>query len=275
MKASAIQSKIGRYLFVVLVEIAISLGAASASQQEDQIAIQLGGLRLKLDVNNPQTTDADLARALVQGRAMLESTNSRAQPSVASQSFESSQVQTAETRALILEATKKALSRPVTRSIVRQEVALNNAKSTTVGAVLDPQKTSASAVAAFALKRIPNASAEIAKSSVAAALKLVNGAPLFRAGGSTPEKTHEAQLQDASKAAGYALGSLQGSNAQNLAQATAAITRGALNGIGAGIQRDTDVMALVQSMVENVLYTFQYEPAWQLAGIPNFAQNSA
>jgi len=275
MKTSAHKSKSGKFLFVVLTAIVVSLGAAFASQQEDQIAIQLGGLKLKVDVNSAKASDADIARALVQGRAMMESTASKAQTSVANQSFAANQVQTEETRALVLEATKKALSTPVTRTISRQEVALANGKNVSVAAILDPQKTSASAIAALALRRIPNASPEITKSAVAAALKLVNGAPQFRAGGNTPEKTHEAQLQDASKAAGFALDSLQRSNPPDLSQATAAIAKGALNGIGSGDQREADAMVLVQSMVENVLYNFQYAPAQQLLGLSNFAQNSA
>ena len=69
MKTSAHKSKSGKFLFVVLTAIVVSLGAAFASQQEDQIAIQLGGLKLKVDVNSAKASDADIARALVQGPA--------------------------------------------------------------------------------------------------------------------------------------------------------------------------------------------------------------
>ena len=81
-------------------------------------------------------------------------------------------------------------------------------------------------------------------------------------------------MQDAAKIAGFAFDSLQGSNALGISPAAAAIATGALNGLGSGAQTDSDVSALIQSMVENALYTFQYAPARLLAGIPNFAQNS-
>ena len=205
MKIAAFTYPSGKFLCAVVAFAAISIGAASATQQEDQIAIQLGGLVLKVDVNNTQTSDADIARALVEGRAILQSTASRAVPVVAGQSFGADQVQTAATRALILEATQKALATPVTRTITRQIVTLSNGRNVTVGATLNPKLTTASAIAAYALNRIPNAAPALAKSAVAAAMKLVNGEPVFNYPGKTPEKVQELQMQDAAKAAGFAL----------------------------------------------------------------------
>ena len=127
MKTSSLKLKAFNVSFAMVAVIAISLGAVSASQQEDQIAIQLGGLKLKVNVNNSKTSDADIARALAQGRAMLE-----VKPSE----------QTAGSRAIILQATRKALSTPVTRTIVRQQVSLDNGKSTTVAATLDRRELS-------------------------------------------------------------------------------------------------------------------------------------
>ena len=82
MKTASLTSYFGKFLFTVLASMAVSLVAASASQQEDQIAIQLGGLMLKVDVNSAKTSDADIARALIQGRAVLDSTVSNTKPGV-------------------------------------------------------------------------------------------------------------------------------------------------------------------------------------------------
>ena len=260
MKTSSLKLKAFNVSFAMVAVIAISLGAVSASQQEDQIAIQLGGLKLKVNVNNSKTSDADIARALAQGRAMLE-----VKPSE----------QTAGSRAIILQATRKALSTPVTRTIVRQQVSLDNGKSTTVAATLDPQKTTASSILACSLKLVPNAAAENSAIAVAGAMKNVNGAPQFRAGGNTPEKIHEAQLKDASKAVGFAFAALQGSDASEISKAAQTISKNALNSVGATDRNSADVEVLVQSMVEVGLYTFQYAPALQSVAVSNFAQDSA
>ena len=174
--------------------------------------------------------------------------------------------------AAILEATKKALSAPLTRVIPPQQVDLGNGKHATIAATFDPRKTTASAITSFALKLLPNASGEITKFAVAAAMKLVNDVPVFRSAGDTAVKIHENQLLDAEKAVGFALSGLPAS--KDISQASGAIATSALASLGASAP-NPDIASLVQYMVENSLYTFQYAPTSLRFGVSNFAQNSA
>lgn len=196
MKIKTLKTYGGKFLLAGLAAVALSLGSAKAGQPDDQIAVQLGSIMI---TGSPVATAdaATLAQYLVQGRAVLKSTIKKAQPVINGQTFVTTQVQTTLLQGQIFAATQAALATPVTASISKVEVALNNTKFVKVTATLTPKKTTASAINAYALKRIPNFGPELAQNGVAAAIATVGGLPVFN------YKSSTTALTDAGKAAGF------------------------------------------------------------------------
>lgn len=191
-------------LAVAALAVGVSAQSAKAGQPDDQIAIQLGALQLGINLGN--ATQLQQAQALVQGRAVLASTSKTAKPVVQGGNFTASQVQTTLTQNQIQLATLAALSSPFTGNITKQVVSLSNNKTTSVTAKLSPKLTTASAIAGYALKRIPNYGPLIVQAGVEAAFS-GQGNATFNYKGTTPQKIQAAQLADAGKVASIAMSS--------------------------------------------------------------------
>ena len=206
MKTKSLKMNGGKFLLAGLAAVAISLGSAKAAQPDDQIAVQLGAIYLGTPVSNSSNATT-LANALYQGRAILKATSKLKGDMVGVQGaavFTANMTQTTLLQSQILAATEAALASPITNLSGVKNIVVNLStpnKTAKVTAVFNPAKTTASAIAAIALKRTPNFGPEIAGKSVAAAMSKNGTVAIFG------YKNDAAQLTDAGKAAGLALSS--------------------------------------------------------------------
>lgn len=195
-----------RIVVALALTTTAAITTASATQQSDQVAIQLGAIQLGI-TNLATATPLQQAQALTQGRQVLASTATKAQPVVAGQSFTTNQVQTSTLQDQIYAATQAALTNPVNILITpSQKVALNNGKSVTVAnkTAVNPKKTTASAIILYSLPTIPNYGPSLVQTAVSSAFAGGTN-PVFGYTGSTTQKLEAAQLTDAGKAASAAL----------------------------------------------------------------------
>ena len=178
-------------------------GSARATQQGDQVAIQLGAIQLGINLGT--ATPQQQANALFQGRAVLSArVSAKSLVQTAAGNFTVSDVQTTAFQNQIYAATQLALSSPVTITISKQPVSLSNGRSAVVSAVLTPKKTTASAILAHSLARIPNYGPSLVQTAVQNAFAGLDQ-PVFNYRGTTAAKIQTAQLADAGRAAGLAL----------------------------------------------------------------------
>lgn len=204
MKTKQLTLTGGKFLLTGLAALAISLGSAFAAQQDDQVAIQLGAIQLGISQGSLSSNATLAAQALVQGRAVLKATiKSKTVVQASGGNFTANQTQTTNFQQQIFTATQRALNSPVTIPISKVSVMQTSGKPVIVTATLDPKKTTASAVLAYTLKRLPNFGPALVQNSVAAAFA-GGGTPVYGYKG-TPEKLQAAQLTDAGKAATNAL----------------------------------------------------------------------
>lgn len=158
--------------FLVKGLLAVALGICALSPKavaNDQVAIQLGALQLGIDLTSNSTTDLQRAQALVQGRAVIRSSATRAQVGVQGFPINPATIQTDALRSQIRQATILALSSPVTSSFT-QTVTLDNGRTSSVRATLNPRTTTASAIFGFATTRIPNFSPSLVTDAITGAL---------------------------------------------------------------------------------------------------------
>ncbi|GAB4183524.1 MAG: hypothetical protein Fur0032_24490 [Terrimicrobiaceae bacterium] len=174
----------------------VLLSPKAEATATDQVAIQLGAIQLGIDLTSNSTTDLQRAQALAQGRAVLRSTVKKAQVGVAP--ISASEIQTEALRSQILEATKRALSSPVTATFT-QTVTLTNNKTTSVRASLDPKKVTASSIFDLATKRIPNFSPGLIVDGIEGALAQSGGSFVFN------YKDEGSMLKDVNKLAANAM----------------------------------------------------------------------
>lgn len=154
-----------KLLLTGLVALAISTGSAFASQQGDQVAIQLGAIQLGINLGT--ATPQQQANALYQGRAvLLARANSKTVLQTAAGNFTASDVQKTAFQKQIFTATQRALNSPVTLTISKQSISLSNGRSTVVSAILTPRKTTASAILSLSLARIPNYGPSLVQTAV-------------------------------------------------------------------------------------------------------------
>jgi hypothetical protein len=142
--------------------------AQQATQQSDQVAIQLGSIQLGIP-NIAAATSQQQANALLQGRLALAATEAN----FANKTFVTGAVcplpQSADFRSQLESAVQNALDNPINEQI-SGTVPLADGGSAKVSAVLDPSLTKASAILKLALARIPNASPGLVINAISAAV---------------------------------------------------------------------------------------------------------
>jgi hypothetical protein len=191
-----------RYLLGAVCALTIGLGTVQAGQQDDQIAVQLGAIQLGYNV--AAATPQELANALTQGRAALKATQKNAQAGkvIAVQGGPAiTDVQSETFRGQLLLAVERALTAPLTKltEIKNLVVNLANGKTTKVTSVLNPKKTTASAIFDYASKRIPNFGPTLVETGIEQALAGAAGVSVFN------YKDDAAKVKDANKLAGNAM----------------------------------------------------------------------
>jgi len=196
---------------VGLTAAVLSMGAARASQQSDQVAVQLGAIQLGITLDGA-TTAQNLANCLVQGRNFMAAKATMKDGSiyyVGSAAITPASVQRSTAQEQLQMATQRALSNPVTNLVGIKGLSVTTTtgtktKTTKVTAVLDPQKTTAAAVFSVTSKLIPNFGPDLVKYGVEAAMR-GGGTPVFNYKGKDAAAIQKAQITDAAKIAQAAL----------------------------------------------------------------------
>lgn len=142
--------------------------AQQATQQSDQVAIQLGALQLGI-ADIATATPQQQANALYQGRAALRASETNFNLNNFVLGATCPAPQSPEFRAQLETAVQNALANPVNIE-VSGRVSLVSGRSVRIGARLNPSATKASAILEFALARIPNTAPGLVINSIEAAV---------------------------------------------------------------------------------------------------------
>ena len=202
---------------------------ASATEQTDQVAVQLGAIQLGYSGLVSSLTSQQQANALTQGNLALAATTANYSASVSAGKFVANATcpnpQSSTFRVQLYTATVNALQYPVTNlsGISKLTVTYASGKTTIVTADLNPTKTTPDLVAGVSTAKIPNYGSSFASNAVAASLACTtntNGI-VFPVWGAQPSSanvtkyatnsyalnvtTQKAQLATAGKAASAAM----------------------------------------------------------------------
>jgi len=219
-----------RYLsHVAAFVLLVGAGVAHATQQSDQIAVQLGAIQLGYSGSVSALTSQQQANALKQGQLAQATTVANYNANVSAKKYVTGATcpnpQTLTYQSQLYTATIKALQSPVTNltGITGLTVVLANNTSSKVTAVLDPTKTTPDLVAKVSTALVPNYGSAFASNAVAASLAYTTNANgiFFPVYGPQPssadvnkyatnsyglnKKTAAAQLVTAGKAASVAM----------------------------------------------------------------------
>jgi len=174
---------------IALTTLATAMTASAASQQNNQLALQLGAIQLGYTTNSSWTnTPQSLANALTQGNSALAATTTNKYTTyVGTNSAATNNIPVAQSstfRAQLYAATLAALNTPVTNTnrYATIPVSIYNSKTgrittnkiTSFG--LNPKLTTPAAVVALATARIPDLAPGLISNAVASTLLVTNSA---------------------------------------------------------------------------------------------------
>jgi len=175
---------------IALTTLATAMTASAASQQNNQLALQLGAIQLGYTTNANWSNNAQLlANALTQGNSALAATTTNKYTTyVGTNSAATNNIPVAQSstfRAQLYAATLAALNTPVTNtnryatipvSIYNSKTGRITTNKTITSFGLNPKLTTPAAVVALATARIPDLAPGLISNAVASTLLVTNSA---------------------------------------------------------------------------------------------------